>query len=316
MLSSRLSSSNLRGIAVAVVVFSIVGLVGSRALASTPAGTATSNSAMSTVSPVILPDLVPTVLPTLELTPSPTPSVTAAPTATPGMALSDGTPPPSNGPAVPPSKVGGRYSFTIPALGINGSIRNMSQCGGLLGDGGIWAWPCGGSKNLVLLAHAWGSFAPIYHGYHSGALRLGLAATYINPARKRFSYHIAKIWNLPVAAALSGWAFVDEQSPVITLVTCNDPGDSYRIIVRLIPAGATNPDPTFPPATPRPSTTPIASATPSIRPSLKPTSTPVAAPTTNPTPTPATTPAPTPAPTSAPTPRPTPTPVLADSPTT
>lgn len=271
----------------------------------------TSPTAAATASPHPTFSLLPavTAIATINTTPGPTISPTVSPGAASSFIVSDRALPsvaPSPSGVVPtasrPSS-GGSYRLAIPALGIDGPIRLMSQCGGLLADGGIWAWPCAGRDNLTLLAHSWGSFAPIYHGYHSGALRTGLSATYIDPAGASSVYYIARIWDLPVADALSGWASADAQSQVITLVACDDPSDSRRIIVRLIPVGTTYLGST---PTPAPVATPTASPspTPTSYPTNSPASSPRPTPTPEPTvtPSPASSPAPTPAPTSEPTP--------------
>jgi len=149
-------------------------------------------------------------------------------------------------PASPQASVG-PYSFALPALGIEAPIRDLPACGGDLPDAGLWAWNCGGADNLVLIAHAYGAFSSLYDGYHSGELRTGLLADYRDGAGAHHPYYVAQIWHLAVADAFSGWAWAPEEIPVITLITCDGPTDAYRIIVRLIPVGSTNPDPTSDP---------------------------------------------------------------------
>ena len=46
-------------------------------------------------------------------------------------------------------------------------------------------------NNLYLLGHAWGVFAPIHDGYHSGALKVGLTAWYADKSGDVHRYRIS-----------------------------------------------------------------------------------------------------------------------------
>ena len=332
--------SPLRLISSAIAVFLIAGagLFGSEALTAAAPGDSPASKTATLISPALifsspspyleigqavtgLPSATPlpaSPSPALSAIPLPSPtplpaSPSPTPSPTPLPSFSE-TPPPPRTPA-PTNKTAGPvlYNFSIPALGVDGSIRNLSQCGETIPNAGIWYWGdgCAGENNRVLLAHAYSAFAPIYHGYHSGALRVGLAASYVDASGTSHAYFIAQIWRQPVAQAFSGWAFVAEQSPVITLITCDDPDSSYRIIVRLIPTGTSNPNPTLPPSaaptatvgpTIEPTTAPTAFVVPTPAPIITPTSIPTPEPAPSPMPTASSIPTPTIIPSSDPTP--------------
>jgi sortase (surface protein transpeptidase) len=247
--------SPLRLSAIALFLIAGAGLFGSEVLPATGPGVTPTSRPVELISTALISS---SLSPYFEIGQAATGRPSASPLPTPSL--------PSATPTNKPAKLV-LFNFSIPALGINGPIRNLSQCGETLPDMGIWSWgDCAGENNLVLLAHAYGSFAPIYYGYHSGALRVGLAASYADVSGASHAYFIAQIWRQPVAQAFTGWAWAAEQSPVITLVTCDDPNDTYRIIVRLIPVDTSNPNPTFPPpaaptATVAPATAPTAAPT-------------------------------------------------------
>ena len=131
----------------------------------------------------------------------------------------------------------GVYHLWIPALGLSRGISNWGCNGGLIPN---WVeyWGCVGKNNLYLLGHAWGVFAPIHDGYHSGALKVGLTAWYADKAGKVHRYRIS--WIRHVAnknyATWSTWAMASSSSQIITLQTCDGATSAYRILVRLVPA--------------------------------------------------------------------------------
>lgn len=175
------------------------------------------------------PTATPTPVPTLAPTPSPSPSPSPSPVPTDSP-----TPVPTPVPATPAPPVVRRNYLSIPALRINGSI-GTTTCGGLIPNG-IWRWPCAGANNLYLLGHASGSFAPIHNGYHAGSLTPGLAARYTDGAAVAHEYVLQWVQDLPLATWGKGATWAATPGPVITLVTCDGEGDSYRIVVRFIPA--------------------------------------------------------------------------------
>lgn len=176
---------------------------------------------------------------------SPAPSaITTAPpvaaAATP-LDVSDsegfaGRPFPQDRTAEPPNAVafGGHNRFSIPTLGINSTIGTTS-CGVLIPNG-IWYWPCAGRNNLYLMGHAWGVFAPVHNGYHSGLLTAGLTALYSDGAGVVHRYRLLWVEDLPVAVWGKGATWAATSSSVITLQTCDGATDNYRIIVRFVPA--------------------------------------------------------------------------------
>jgi len=94
-----------------------------------------------------------------------------------------------------------------------------------------WIWtPSGG--------HAWGVFAKIHDGYHSGALHVGLTAWYADKAGRVHRYRISWVRHVRNAdyASWSQWAMAATSGPVITLQTCDGATSAYRILVRLVPA--------------------------------------------------------------------------------
>ena len=147
-----------------------------------------------------------------------------------------GRPSPQSRTAEPPNAVsfGGRNRLAIPTLGINSAIGTTS-CGKLIPNG-IWYWPCAGKNNLYLMGHAWGVFAPIHNGYHSGLLTAGLTALYSDGAGVIHLYRLLWVQDLPVAVWGQGATWASTGGPVITLQTCDGATDNYRIIVRFVPA--------------------------------------------------------------------------------
>jgi hypothetical protein len=156
-----------------------------------------------------------------------------------GIAAPEGfvvRPSPQSRTAEPPNAVvfGGRNRFAIPTLGIDSTVGTTS-CGVLIPNG-IWYWPCAGKNNLYLTGHAWGAFAPIHDGYHSGLLSAGLTASYADGAGVVHRYRLLWVEDLPVAVWGRGAAWASTAGPVITLQTCDGATDNYRIIVRFVPA--------------------------------------------------------------------------------
>jgi hypothetical protein len=130
----------------------------------------------------------------------------------------------------------GVYHLWIPGLGLSRSIHDWGCNGGLIPNL-VEYWGCAGTNNLYLLGHAWGVFAPIHDGYHSGALHVGLTAYYADKAGKVHKYRISQIRHVAIKdyASWSGWAIGSSSSQVITLQTCDGATSSYRILVRLVP---------------------------------------------------------------------------------
>lgn len=198
----------------------------------------TSTPIATPLSPTLTPEPVPsaTLTPVVTLTPEPVPSPTLTLVAAP-------TPRPTLAPTLKPSPkpvVRVPYSFTLPALGISGPIGDL-KCGNVLPNLNIWYWGsgCVGDNNLLLLSHNSGAFKPIHDGYHSGALKIGLAATYEDKAGTVHQYVISKIYDVTRADSNSGWVWAATSGPVITLVTCDGTNNQLRIIVRLTPVGTT-----------------------------------------------------------------------------
>ena len=170
-------------------------------------------------------------------------AIAAAPpmvaSATLGVAASEefvGRAPAQSRTAEPPTAVtfGGRNRFSIPTLGINSAIGSAT-CGELIPNG-IWYWPCAGRNNLYLMGHAWGVFAPLHDGYHSGLLTSGLTALYADGAGVIHRYRLLWVEDLPVATWGQGATWAATAGPVITLQTCDGATDNYRIMVRFVPA--------------------------------------------------------------------------------
>jgi hypothetical protein len=131
----------------------------------------------------------------------------------------------------------GVYHLWIPALGLSRGISNWGCNGGLIPNR-VEYWGCAGRHNLYLLGHAWGVFAPIHDGYHSGALKVGLTAWYADTSGKVHRYRISQIRHVANKdyASWSTWAMASSSSQIITLQTCDGPTSAYRILVRLVPA--------------------------------------------------------------------------------
>lgn len=131
----------------------------------------------------------------------------------------------------------GVYHLWIPALGLSRGISDWGCRGGLIPNR-VEYWGCVGSHNLYLLGHAWGVFAPIHDGYHSGALKVGLTAWYADKAGKVHRYRISQIRHVANKdyATWSKWAMASSSSQIITLQTCDGATSAYRILVRLVPA--------------------------------------------------------------------------------
>ena len=131
----------------------------------------------------------------------------------------------------------GTYHLWIPALGLSREIYDWGCNGGLIPNR-VEYWGCVPKSNLYLLGHAWGVFAKIHDGYHSGALHVGLTAWYADKAGNIHKYRISWIRHVANAdyASWSKWAMAGSPGQVITLQTCDGATSAYRILVRLVPA--------------------------------------------------------------------------------
>jgi hypothetical protein len=131
----------------------------------------------------------------------------------------------------------GAYHLWIPALGLSRAISDWGCRGGAIPDR-VEYWGCAGRNNLYLLGHAYGAFAAIHDGYHSGALLVGLTAYFADKAGRTHRYRISEIRHVANSAygSWSGWAVGATSGPVITLQTCDGATSAYRILVRLVPA--------------------------------------------------------------------------------
>ena len=137
----------------------------------------------------------------------------------------------------PTASYHGVYHLWIPALGLSRGISDWGCNGGLIPNR-VEYWGCVGTHNLYLLGHAWGVFAPIHDGYHSGALKVGLTAWYADKGGKVHRYRISQIRHVANKdyATWSTWAMASSSSQIITLQTCDGATSAYRILVRLVPA--------------------------------------------------------------------------------
>ena len=202
-------------------------------------GVATNPVANSPVSAVAMSDRdsrLPVSLAATFATASATPTEigTESPSDTPSPEPSASPPSPART-AEPPKAVafGGRNRFAIPTIGVNSPIGTTSW-GELIPDG-IWRWPCAGANNVYLLGHAWGVFAPVHDGYHSGLLRPGLIALYADGAGVVHRYRLLWVQDLPVAEWGKGATWAATAGPAITLQTCDGAASDYRIMVRFVP---------------------------------------------------------------------------------
>ncbi len=185
--------------------------------------------------------LVPTAAPTA--TPpaaSPSPTVSPTPEATPPVDPTD-----SPAPFAPEARRAqtsttrttqtvSRNRLIIPALGMNDGIRRTA-CSGAIPNG-VFYWPCAGRNNFYLVGHAWGVFKPVHDAYHRGALEPGMALTYVDGNGNTHRYRLEWVKDLTLATFGQGAVWAATSGPVITLQTCDGTNDSYRIIVRFIPA--------------------------------------------------------------------------------
>ena len=130
----------------------------------------------------------------------------------------------------------GVYHLWIPGLGLSRSISDWGCNGGQIPNK-VEYWGCVGHNNLYLLGHAWGVFASIHDGYHSGALHVGLTAWYADKSGNVHRYVISQIRHVANKdyATWSTWAMAATSGPVITLQTCDGATSAFRILVRLIP---------------------------------------------------------------------------------
>jgi hypothetical protein len=129
----------------------------------------------------------------------------------------------------------GVYHLWIPALSLSRDIDDWGCNGGLIPNH-VERWGCAGRNNIYLLGHAWGVFAKIHDGYHSGALHVGLVAFYADKSGTLHRYRISAIRHVLNANydSWSGWATGASSTPIITLQTCDGPTSAYRILVRLV----------------------------------------------------------------------------------
>jgi len=132
----------------------------------------------------------------------------------------------------------GRNHMWMPALGINRTVYSYPCTRSTPPDNLLYRWGCAGANNVYLLGHAWGVFAKIDDGYHSGALHAGLTAWYADKAGRVHQYRISWVRHVRNAdyASWSQWAMAATSGPVITLQTCDGATSAYRILVRLVPA--------------------------------------------------------------------------------
>jgi hypothetical protein len=130
----------------------------------------------------------------------------------------------------------GVYHLWIPALSLSRDIDDWGCNGGLIPNH-VERWGCAGRNNIYLLGHAWGVFAKIHDGYHSGALHVGLVAFYADKSGVLHRYRVSAIRHVLNAdyASWSGWATGASSTPIITLQTCDGSTSAYRILVRLVP---------------------------------------------------------------------------------
>jgi hypothetical protein len=130
----------------------------------------------------------------------------------------------------------GVYHLWIPALSLSRDIDDWGCNGGLIPNH-VERWGCAGRNNVYLLGHAWGVFAKIHDGYHSGALHVGLVAFYADKAGVLHRYRVGAIRHVRNVdyASWSAWATGASSSPIITLQTCDGATSAYRILVRLVP---------------------------------------------------------------------------------
>jgi hypothetical protein len=135
-----------------------------------------------------------------------------------------------------PATYTGTYRIWIPALGINQAIHDWGCNGGLIPNR-VEYWGCAEANNLYLLGHAWGVFKPIHDGYHTGALRVGLAVWYADKSGLTHRYRVSEIRHVVTAAYDDwiDWATGAMPGPTITLQTCDGAGNEYRILVRILP---------------------------------------------------------------------------------
>jgi hypothetical protein len=172
--------------------------------------------------------------PVAEPTLSPTASPSAIPSASPSVAATV-SPSPTATPAPKAAATLRKNSLVISALGINATIKNLSTCGGLISNY-VYRWPCAGQNNLYLLGHAYGVFRPVHDGYHAGRLKAGMIALYVDARGSVHRYKLSWVEDLPIATWGKGATWAATSGPAITLQTCDGASDSYRIIVRFVPA--------------------------------------------------------------------------------
>jgi hypothetical protein len=148
--------------------------------------------------------------------------------------------------------------FAIPDLGIDAPVHGFpSGSQGLPDATSIWVWPppteTKFENHTSLLAHAYGAFSPIYHGYHTGALHPGLTAIWLDEKGLTHEYVITRVDRVTVAKIYGPGdpTLGDRSIPTLTLMTCDDSDyalahgrhdDAYRIIVTLVLTTSLEPD--------------------------------------------------------------------------
>jgi hypothetical protein len=215
--------------------------------AGTPAQPTAAVGIPATIPPPFGPHAVePTDITSLTLAPTPTTAPARPQVAAQAKTIAVPKAAPKQKPAPPKAKVvtrkvtvsyRGVYHLWIPGLGLSRGISDWGCNGGLIPNR-VEYWGCVGRHNLYLLGHAWGVFAPIHDGYHSGALKVGLTAWYADKAGGVHRYRISQIRHVANKdyASWSTWAMAASSSQIITLQTCDGPTSAYRILVRLVPA--------------------------------------------------------------------------------
>ena len=100
----------------------------------------------------------------------------------------------------------------------------------------LYYWGCSGTNNVYMLGHAYGIFKPLRTAYLNGTLTVGMVAYYAGADGVTREYHVTEVRRERIAlwSKWKDWAAGDLSAPSITLQTCDNPSDSYRILVRLV----------------------------------------------------------------------------------
>jgi hypothetical protein len=105
---------------------------------------------------------------------------------------------------------------------------------------GVYRWGCAPSSNVYLMSHASSTFEAIQKGYHSGALKVGQQAWFADTKGTVTHWKVAwirRVTAVYLQSTASTWATNSSSTPIMTLQTCDNPDNLYRIIVRLVPYG-------------------------------------------------------------------------------